>query len=154
MTVSRTGPVLCCAVLSCVRLFKTPWTVVRQAPCPWGFSRQEYWGGYSCHPPGGLTNPGIELGSPSLQVDSSPAELPGKPRREPQFSSVELLSHVQFFATPWTAARQASLSVTNTRSLFKLISTELVMPSNHLILCRPLLVGYSLWGHKELDMTE
>ena len=54
-----------------------------------------------------------------------------------QFSLVQSLSHVWLFATPWTAARQASLSITNSRSLPKLMSIELVMPSNHLILCRP-----------------
>ena len=56
------------------------------------------------------------------------------------FSSVQLLSCVQLFATPWTAAHQASLSITNSWSLLKLISTESVMPSNHLILCHPLLL--------------
>ena len=56
-----------------------------------------------------------------------------------QFSSVQLLSHVRLFETPWTAAHEASLSVTNSRSLFKLMFIESVMPSNHLILCRPLL---------------
>ena len=55
-----------------------------------------------------------------------------------QFSSVQLLSHVQVFATPVTAARQASLSVTNSWSLLKLVSIESVVPFNHLILCRPL----------------
>ena len=55
-------------------------------------------------------------------------------------SSVQLLSSVRLFATPWTAARQASLSITNSQSLLKLISIEVVMPSNHLILCRPLLL--------------
>ena len=55
------------------------------------------------------------------------------------FSSVQSLSHVWFLGTPWTAVRQASLSITNSRSLLKLMSIELVMPSNHLILCRPLL---------------
>ena len=55
-----------------------------------------------------------------------------------QFSSFHLLSHVHVFATPWTAARQASLSITNSQSLLKLMSIESVMPSNHLILCRPL----------------
>ena len=50
-------------------------------------------------------------------------------------SSVQLLSSVQLFETPWTAARQASLSITNSRSSLKLMSIELVMPSNHLILC-------------------
>ena len=57
----------------------------------------------------------------------------------PQFSSVQPLSCVRFFATPWTAACQASLSTTNSRSLPKLMSIESVMPSNHLILCHPLL---------------
>ena len=56
-----------------------------------------------------------------------------------QFSSVQLLSHVRLFATPWTAVRQASRSITNSQSLLKLISIESVMPSNHLILCCPLL---------------
>ena len=55
-----------------------------------------------------------------------------------QFSSVQLLSHVRLFATPWTAAHQASLSITNSQSLLKLMPLELVMPSNHLILCCPL----------------
>ena len=55
-------------------------------------------------------------------------------------SSVQLLSRVQLFATPWTAACQASLSITNSRSVPKLMSIELVMPSSHLILCRPLLL--------------
>ena len=55
-------------------------------------------------------------------------------------SSVQLLSHVQLFATPWTAACQASLSITNSQSLLKLMSMESVMPSNHLILCRRLLL--------------
>ena len=52
-----------------------------------------------------------------------------------QFSSVQLLSHGRLFATPWTAACQASLSITNFRNLLKLMSMESVMPSNHLILC-------------------
>ena len=57
-----------------------------------------------------------------------------------QFSSVQLLSRVRRFATPWIAARQASLFITNSRSLLKLMPIELVMPSSHLILCRPLLL--------------
>ena len=55
-------------------------------------------------------------------------------------SSVQLLSHVQLFATPWIAVCQASLSITNSRSLLKLMSIESVVPSNHLILCHPLLL--------------
>ena len=58
----------------------------------------------------------------------------------PQFSSVQSLSRVQLFATPWITARQASLSITNSRSLPKLMPIESVMPSSHLILCRPLLL--------------
>ena len=61
------------------------------------------------------------------------------------FSSVQLLSRVRFFVTPWTAARQASLSITNSQSILKLMSIESVMPSNHLILCRPLLLPPSIF---------
>ena len=59
--------------------------------------------------------------------------------------SVQSLSHVQFFATPWTVALQASLSITNSWSLLKLMSIESVMPSNHLILCHPLLLLPSIF---------
>ena len=59
---------------------------------------------------------------------------------ETQFSTVQSLSHVRLFATPWIAARQASLSITNSRSSPKLMCIESVMPSSHLILCRPLLL--------------
>ena len=57
-----------------------------------------------------------------------------------QFSSVQSLSRVGLFVTPWTAARQVSLSVTNSQRLLKLMSIESVMPSSHLILCRPILL--------------
>ena len=60
-------------------------------------------------------------------------------------SSVQLLSHVQLFATPWTAGHQASLSITNSQTLLKLMSIESVMPSNHLILCCPLLLLPSIF---------
>ena len=58
---------------------------------------------------------------------------------------VRLLSHVRLFATPWTEARQASLSIINSRSLLKLMIIKLVMPSNHLILCHPLLLQPSIF---------
>ena len=61
-------------------------------------------------------------------------------------SSVQLLSHVWLFVTPWTAAHQASLSITNSQSLFILMSIESVMPSNHLILCHPLLFLLSFFS--------
>ena len=85
-----------------------------------------------------LPGPGNELVSPALAGGFFTTEPPGKPHLL-QFSSVQSLSFVWLFATPWTAARQASLSITNSRSLLKLKSVELVMPSNHLILCCPLL---------------
>ena len=62
-----------------------------------------------------------------------------------QFSSFQLLSHVQLFATTWTAARQASLSITNSQSPPKPMCIESVMPSNHLILCLPLLLLPSIF---------
>ena len=64
----------------------------------------------------------------------------GSPHNHHLFSSVQLCSHVRMFATPWTAAFQASLSITNSWSLLKLMSIVLVMPSIHLILCCPLLL--------------
>ena len=68
--------------------------------------------------------------------------LPGDPKI---LSSVQWLSRVQFFVSPWTPARQASLSITNSQSRTKPISTESVMPSNHLTLCHPLLLLYSIF---------
>ena len=69
-------------------------------------------------------------------------------------SSVQLLSRVQLFATPWTAARQASLSITNSCTLPKLKSIELVMPSNHLILCHPLLLPPSIFPNIRVFSNE
>ena len=62
-----------------------------------------------------------------------------------QFNSIQLLSHVWLFVTPWTAAHQASLSITNSQSLFILMSIKSVMPSNRLILCLPLLLLLSIF---------
>ena len=62
-----------------------------------------------------------------------------------QFSPVQSLSHVRLFATPWTAACQASLSITNSWSLLRLMSIELVMPYNYIILCHPLLLLPSIF---------
>ena len=62
------------------------------------------------------------------------------PKHHKTISSVQSLSHVWLFATPWTAARQTSLSISNSQSLLKLMSTEAVMPSNHLVLCHTLLL--------------
>ena len=82
------------------------------------------------------------------QADSLPLSHHGSPyvafifchhNSAPRFSSVQLFNHVLLFVTPWTAARQASLSITTSQSLLKLMSVESVMPSNHLILCHSLL---------------
>ena len=62
-----------------------------------------------------------------------------------EFSSVKSLSHGRRFATPWTTARQDSLSITNSQSLLKLVSTKSVMPSNHFIFCHPLLLLLSIF---------
>ena len=76
-------------------------------------------------------------------------KIAGKRRRGQQwmiwFCSVQSLSRVRLFVTPWIAARQASLSITNSQSLLKLMSIESVMPSSHLILCHPLLLLPSIF---------
>ena len=120
------------------------------------FSRQEYWSGLPCPPPGDLPDPGIKLSSPPLKADSLPSEPPGKPDflrvdsksmcfKPLQFNLVQSLSHVRLFATPWTVACQASLSIASSWCLLKLMSIELVMPSNYLILCHPLLLPSSIF---------
>ena len=70
------------------------------------------------------------------------------------FSSVQSLSRVRLFVTPWTTARQTSLSITNSRSSPKLMSIESVMPSSHLILCRPLLLLTSIFPNLRVFLTE
>ena len=77
----------------------------------------------------------------------------GDPLLFPWFS-VQLLSRVQFFATPWTAARQASLSITNSQSPPKPMFIESVMPSSHLILCRPLLLLPSIFPSRGVFSNE
>ena len=86
----------------------------------------------------------------SLEKTLMLGKIEGKRRRGRrldghQFSSVQSLSSVWLFATPWTAARQASLSISSSRSLLKLMSIELVMPSNHLILCHTFLLLPSIF---------
>ena len=70
------------------------------------------------------------------------------------FSSVQLLSRVRLFATPWTAPRQVSLSIVNSQNLLKLMSTESVMPSNNLILCLPLLLPPSIFPSTRVFSNE
>ena len=71
-----------------------------------------------------------------------------------QFSSLQSLSRVPLFETPWTAACQTSLSISNSRSLLKLMSIESVMPSNHLILCHPLLFLPSIFPSVKVFSNE
>ena len=105
----------------------------------------------------------MKPGYPALQTNSLPTEISGKPfsiinnfyyffiisvvnllQLVNQYSG-QSLRPVQLLATPWTAARQATLSITNSRNLLKLMSIKLVMPSNHLILCHPLLLCPSIF---------
>ena len=72
---------MCVKSLSGVRFFVTPWTVAHQAPLSMVFSRQEYWSGLPCPPPGDLPDPGMGPRSPSLQANSLPSGPPGKPQR-------------------------------------------------------------------------
>ena len=115
-----------------------------------GFSKQEYWSGLSCPPPGHLPTPGIKPKSPVAPVLH--AEPPAKLQR--QFQSVQLLSRVQLFVTPWTEACQASLPITNSWSLLKLMSIELVLSSKHLILCRTLLFLSSIFPRIRVISSE
>ena len=87
------------------------------------------------------------LGGQSIGVSASTSVLPMNTQWTFQLflSSVQSLSCVQLFATPWTAARQASLSIANSQSLLKLMSIELMTPSSHLIFCRPLLLWPSIF---------
>ena len=99
--------------------------------CPWDFPRQEYHSRSPCHSSGDLSDPEIKYVSLALASRFFTTKLAGKPIW--LFSSVQSLSRVQLFGTPRIAARQASLSITNSRSSPKRMSINLVMPSSHLI---------------------
>ena len=121
------------------QIFETPWTAAHQAPLSMGFSKQDYCSGLPFPFPGDPPNPGIEptsLASPTLAGGFLPISVTWEGQHT---SSVQSLSRVQLFATPWTAACQASLSITNSRSFLKLMSFKSMVPTNHLILCHLLL---------------
>ena len=125
---------------SCVRLFETLWTVACQPPLSMGFSRQNT--GVCCH---SLVQEIFSAQEPTPRpLHLLHWKINSLPLVPPQFNSVQSLSHVRLSVSPWTAARQASLSITNSRSLTKLMSIESVMPCNHLILC-PLLLPLSIF---------
>ena len=100
----------------------------------------------------------MAIRSVDLGVQQASAQLAPKPdpsvTHKKALVVVESLSRVRLFATPWTTARQASLSITNSRSLLRLVSIESVMPSNHLILCRPLLLPPSIFPSIKVFSTE
>ena len=133
-------------LLSLAWLFVIPWIVACQPPLSMGFPRQGFWSGLPFLSPGYLLNSGMDSVSSTLAGGLFTTEPQGFPWTESwyhyniQFSSVQLLSHVRLFVTPWIAARQASLCITNSQSLPKLMSIKSVMPSSHLVLCRPLLL--------------
>ena len=122
----------------------TPWTVVHQFPLSMGFSRQEYWSGLPCALPGDLPNPGIKPRSPALQADSLLAEQQGNPKN----TGVGSLSLLQWIF-PTQESNQGLLHCRQildiSQSSLKLMSIESVIPSNHLILCHPLLLLPSIF---------
>ena len=132
--------------LSHVWLLATPWTTAHQAPLSMGFSRQEYWSG--------VPLPSLIVEAYQMAIITINSKMK-KSFNSITFSSiwslefvvvvVQSLSCIQLFATPWTAAHQASLSFTISLSLLKLMSIESVIPFNHLILCHPLLLLPSIF---------
>ena len=120
-------------LLSRIRLFSTAWTTAYQAPPSMGCSRQEYWSG-------------LPLPSPYTILESIKCAIALCIKKMYIIVAVQLLSHVWLFLTPWTAARQASLSITDSQSLLKLMSIESVMLCNHFILSCPLLLLPSIFS--------
>ena len=130
-----------------VWLFMTLWTIDCQAPQYMEFPRYGYYSGLSFPLIGELPNPGIE---PKCHMSPTIADGLFTIRAKKlircaswyiyQFSSTQSLSRVWLFVTPWIAAHQASLCITNFWSLPRLMSSKSVMPSSHLIFCRPLLL--------------
>ena len=126
----------CVCGLRSFQFFSIPWTVAHLAPLNMEFSKQEYGSGFPLPTPEDLPDWGIKtvsLASLVLAGRFFTTVTTGKPSLIIQFSSVQ-------FSRTWITVRQASLSITKSRSLLKLMSIELVMPSSHPILCRPLLL--------------
>ena len=138
---------MCSVAKSCPTLCN-PWTVTHQAPLSMGFSRQEYWSGLPFPSPGDLPNPRIKLKSPLLPGRFFTTEPPI------YYLVVQSLIHVWLFATPWTAACQASLSITISQSSIKLMSIKSVIPSNYLILCHPFLLLPSVFPSMRIFSNE
>ena len=128
---------------SCVQHFAT-----HQAPLSEGFSKWEYCSGLTCLPPGDLPDPGSQL--ESLNISCIEGRFFTTSTTSVQRSSIQLLSRVWLFATPWTAARQASLSMTNFQSLFKRIHqvSGAIQPSHPLSSPSP--STFNLFQHQGL----
>ena len=130
--------VLCSAVLSLSVMSDSLWPHAlwpARLLYPWGFSRQEYWSGLPCPPPGDLPNPGIEPRSPTLQVDSLPSEPPWKPRvLRKQTLGPQAWSHVQYHPTGLRPAREMG-------HRHSLCSLSLVFSPT---LCKPILLPHHI----------
>ena len=107
-------------------VFEIQWTVACQAPLSMGFPTQEYWNGLPFLSPRDFPKPEIQLPSPILAGRFFTTLIP-------VVAAIQSLSHVWLFATSWTAACQASLPITISQSLFKHVSIESVMSSNHCV---------------------
>ena len=133
--------------LSRVRLFVIPWTAACQPYLSEFAQTPLHWW---CHP---TISSSVAPSSSCLQSFLASLSFPmgrlfasgGQSIGASASASVQLFSHVRLFATPWTGAHQASLFITNSWSLLKLMSIESVMPSNHLILCHSLLLLPSIF---------
>ena len=122
-------------MLSC--FFVTVWTsecAAHQAPLSMGFLQQEYWSGFLRFPPGHLPDPGFKHMSPALQVDSLPLSHRGSPR------SLLVAQSYLTFCDPIYCSTSGFPVLHHLLNFLSLMSIELVMPSNHLILCHPLLL--------------
>ena len=127
--------------LSFVQLFVTPWTATCWVPLSIGILQARILEWVASLSSQGFSQPRDQTQLFALQVDSLLSESQGKSCKYKSVKqSVQSLSHIRRFATPWTAAGQASLSITNSWSLLKRMLITLMMPSNHLILCHPLLL--------------
>ena len=166
-------------MLSHVPLFAIPWTIACQAPLSIGFSRQEYWNGLPCPPPGDFPNPGIKPRSSALQADYLSSEPLGKPKNTgvgslsllqenfPTQESNQGLLHCtrnQTRLPKWLSGKESSCQCTSCRRhgfnpwvgkiplRRKWQPTLVFLPGKSY--AQRSLVGYSPWGCKELDMTE
>ena len=137
---------ICCCCLvakSCLTLCDPLDLQLTRLLCPWDFPDKRILEWVAIFFSRGSSQPRDWTHLPALAGRFFTTEPPGKPKVS--YQSVQSLSCVRLFATPWTAACQASLSITNCQSLPKLTSIELVMPSNHLVLCHPLLLLPSIF---------